>query len=210
MVKGYHPLITDPVNNTISVEEKSILLTGSNMSGKSTFIRTLGINAILGQSLNLCFAESFEMPKMHVSSAIRIADDLMTDSSYYFQEVTAIKKLMVASDEENANLFLLDELFKGTNTLERIASGKAVLSRLAQKENLVFIASHDLELSELLKDEFITYHFSEQIQDGRIIFDYKLKEGSLQKTNAIKILQVNGFPTEVIEEAKRIVEKLKN
>ncbi|MFY0593030.1 MutS-related protein [Roseivirga sp.] len=210
MVKGYHPLIPQPIDNSLNSNNKSILLTGSNMSGKSTFIRTLGINAIIGQSLNICFAEEFTMPKMHVSSAIRIADDLMTDTSYYFQEVTAIKKLIEASEQSTPNLFLLDELFKGTNTLERIASGKAVLSRLAQQGNMVFVASHDLELSDLLKDEFDTYHFSEQIENGEIVFDYKIKTGGLQKTNAIKILQVNGFPQDVIEEARRIVNKLKN
>ncbi|OEK04165.1 MutS-related protein [Roseivirga misakiensis] len=210
MTKGYHPLITEPVDNNLKVDGQSILLTGSNMSGKSTFIRTLGINAIIGQTLNICFAEAFSIPHLHVSSAIRIADDLMNDTSYYFQEVSAIKKLLAASDQPTPHLFLLDELFKGTNTLERIASGKAVLSKLTQNGNLVFVATHDLELSELLKEEYSTYHFSEQIVENEIVFDYKLKTGSLQKTNAIKILQVNGFPEDVIEEAKRIVHKLKN
>lgn len=210
MSDGYHPLIIDPVSNTIAAEDQSILLTGSNMSGKSTFIRTLGINAIIGQSLNICFAESFQMPPLNVFSAIQIADDLMNNRSYYFQEVSTIKELLVASDSGKPNLFLLDELFKGTNTIERIASGKAVLTRLAQNGNITFIATHDLELSQLLKNEYETYHFSEQIQENEIIFDYKLKVGGLQKTNAIKILEVNGFPAEVIEEAKRIVQILKN
>lgn len=206
----YHPLLITPVSNSINLKNKSVLLTGSNMSGKTTFIRTVGINAILGQSLNICFAESFHMPRINVHSTIRITDDLMDEKSYYFQEVLEIKTLLTASENNMSNLFLLDELFKGTNTLERIASGKAVLSHLAQNSNIVFIATHDLELTHYLSHEYELYHFSEEVENDEIQFDYKLKVGNLKKTNAIRILELNGFPDTVIEEARNMVSTLKS
>ena len=90
----YHPLLENWVPNSIKLCEKSALLTGSNMSGKTTFIRTLGINAILGQTINTCFAREFTMPRLRVHSAIRIADDLMSDKSYYFEEVRVVKEML--------------------------------------------------------------------------------------------------------------------
>ncbi len=206
----YHPLLSNPVNNSVDLKNKSVLLTGSNMSGKTTFIRTVGINAILGQSMNICFAKSFQMPRINVHSTIRITDDLMDDKSYYFQEVLEIKTLLEASESTKPNLFLLDELFKGTNTLERIASGKAVLSHLTQKRNIVFIATHDLELTTYLSQEYKLYHFSEDVEGESIQFDYKLKQGNLNKTNAIRILEVNGYPSQVIKEARNMVNRLQS
>lgn len=205
----YHPLLVEAVPNSLSVQGKSILLTGSNMSGKTTFIRTIGINAILGQTLNTCFASTFSMPLLHVHSAIRIADDLMDDKSYFFEEVLTIKRMVDTSDSKVSNLFLLDELFKGTNTLERISAGKAILSYLNMTGNIVFIASHDLELADYLEKEFDLYHFSETVAADQIHFDYLLKPGNLVNTNALKILSLNGFPDSIMEEANKLAEQMK-
>ena len=204
----YHPLIPEAVSNSITLENRSALLTGSNMSGKTTFIRTVGINAILGQTLNFCCASNFIMPRLHIHSAIRISDNLLSEKSYYFEEVNTIKHMLDASRQEHANLFLLDELFKGTNTSERIAAGKAVLGYLNQNSNFVFIATHDLELTDYLKEEYDLYHFSETVENGSIHFDYKLKTGNLKTTNAIRILELNNYPAEVIAEAKTVSETL--
>ncbi|KYG75459.1 MutS-related protein [Roseivirga echinicomitans] len=205
----YHPLIIAPVENSIQTKEKSVLLTGSNMSGKTTFIRTIGINCLVGQTLNMCFASEFHMNKMNIQTAIHMADDLMSDKSYYYEEVLSIKNILDESQSEQENLFLLDELFKGTNTLERIATGKAVLSYLHNIKNTVFIATHDLELVDYLKNQYDLYHFSENVENDEINFDYKLKEGKLRNTNAIKILAANGYPKAVISEAYNMVSTLK-
>lgn len=205
----YHPLILEPVANSIDIKTESILLTGSNMSGKTTFLRVLGINAILGQSINICFAKAFRMPHMQVHSAIKISDDLMNDRSYYFQEVITIRQLLKAAENDQPNMFLLDELFKGTNTIERIASGKAVLSELARNGNIVLIATHDLELVHLLASDYVPYHFSEEIKGQEVYFDYKLKKGILDHTNAINILELNEYPPEVVKEAKTIARQLR-
>jgi Mismatch repair ATPase (MutS family) len=204
----YHPMIPYCVENSIEVNQKSILLTGSNMSGKSSFIRTIGINAITGLTLNTCFAEQFVIPRMRIYSAIRISDDLMNDRSYYFEEVLTIKEMIERSNHSTPNLFLLDEIFKGTNTVERISAGKAVLSSLAKNENIVFVSTHDIELADLLKEEYELYHFSEKVDDRTVDFDYKLKEGKLKNRNAIKILQINDYPDTIVKEAIEISEAL--
>ncbi len=206
----YHPLINNCVTNSIRVNGKSVLLTGSNMSGKTSFIRTIGINAITGSTLNTCFAAHFSLPGMRIYSAIRISDDLMNDKSYYFEEVLTIKEMIDNSGNGNFNLYLLDEIFKGTNTVERISAGKAVLSYLAKDDNIVFVSTHDIELADLLKEEYELYHFSEMVdKDNKTVdFDYKLKEGKLKNRNAIRILQINDYPEEIIKEAIGLSKKL--
>ncbi|SMG40534.1 MutS domain V [Marivirga sericea] len=198
----YHPLIENCVENDIDTHGKSVLLTGSNMSGKTTFIRSIGINLITSISLNTSFASKFSLPKMRLSSAIRISDDLMNDKSYYFEEVSTIKEIINCSERDNSYLFLLDEIFKGTNTIERISAGKAVLSYLARNNNVVFVSTHDIELTDLLKDEYNLYHFSEVINGDYVDFDYKLKSGKLKTRNAIRILEINQYPNPIIDEAK--------
>lgn len=204
----YHPLIIDCITNSIQVEQKSILLTGSNMSGKTSFIRTIGINVICGLTINTCFAEQFTMPRMRILSAIRISDDLMNDKSYYFEEVLTIKEMIDQSENGMANLFLLDEIFKGTNTIERISAGKAVLSYLTGADNMVFVSTHDIELAELLNEDYELYHFSEKVDHKTVDFDYKLKNGRLKNRNAIRILQINDYPETIIREAIEIAQGL--
>ena len=206
---SYHPLIYNAVSNSITLHEKSALLTGSNMSGKTTFIRTIGINAILAQNIHTCFAREFVLSKMKVHSAIRISDDLLSEKSYYFEEVLAIKNLLTESKSGSENLFLLDELFKGTNTIERIAAGKSILSYLTQENNIVLVSTHDPELAEFLHETYNLYHFTEVIQDNDILFDYKIKPGKLTTTNAIRILELNNYPREVIDEAIRLSRQIK-
>ena len=134
----YHPLIENCIPNNLNLENKSLLLTGSNMSGKTTFIRTFSINAILGQTLNFCFAKKLETPFFKIYSSIRISDDLINSTSYYLEEVVRIKELIEASQKEDCCLFILDELFKGTNTVERIAAGKSILSYLNKKTSYCY------------------------------------------------------------------------
>ncbi|MTI29404.1 DNA mismatch repair protein MutS [Cytophagales bacterium RKSG123] len=206
--EAYHPLIVDCEKNDLRIDKRSILLTGSNMSGKTSFIRTIGINVITGLTLNTCFASHFSMPRMKLYSALRISDDLINSKSYYFEEVLTIKDMIDTSTEEVANLFLLDEIFKGTNTVERISAGKAVLSTLNKADNIVFVSTHDIELADLLRNEYDLFHFSEKIGGKTVDFDYKLKEGKLRKRNAIKILEINEFPSDVVLEARKIAEEI--
>ncbi len=206
--KVYHPLVPDAITNNLKISGKSILLTGSNMSGKTTFIRTIGINMLTGLTINTCFAKEMTIPKLKIHSAIRISDDLLNDKSYYFEEVSTIKEMIDKCSQNSRNLFLLDEIFKGTNTVERIAAGKAVLSALSKNNNIVFVSTHDIELTDLLCDEYELYHFSEIVKDNNVDFDYKLKEGKLTNRNAIRILQINNYPADLIDEAMSISSEL--
>ena len=204
----YHPLIINCVSNSIQVDGSSILLTGSNMSGKTSFIRTIGLNIITGLTINTCFAKQICFPRMKIFSAIRLSDNLMNDKSYYFEEVLTIKEMIEKSQTKESNLFLLDEIFKGTNTIERISAGMAVLSYLNNKSNIVFVSTHDIELAELLKDTYNLYHFSEQVEDKTVDFDFKLKGGKLKNRNAIKILEINNYPEQIITKAIELSKEL--
>lgn len=204
----YHPLIPNCTPNSIHIRNKSILLTGSNMSGKTSFIRTVGLNVITGMTINTCFAQSMRFPRLSVSSAIRISDDLLNSKSYYFEEVLTIKDMIKRGQSSQYNLFLMDEIFKGTNTIERIAAGKAVLSALAKQNNLVMVSTHDVELTDMLDEQYDLYHFSETVENSNVGFDYKLKPGKLKTRNAIKILEINEYPSEIVQEANTIAIKL--
>ena len=201
---AYHPLIENCVVNSINVNKKSILITGSNMSGKSTFIRAVVINSLLAQTIYTCFADSFETPFLKVFSSIRIADNLLEGSSYYFKEVNAIGNLIEESKNNCQHLFILDEVFKGTNTIERVAAAKSILSYLNKKDNIVFVSSHDIELVSLLQAEYDLYHFVENVKNEELVFDHKIKQGELKSRNAIKILQLSNYPLEIIEEANKL------
>jgi hypothetical protein len=200
----YHPLIVNCIPNSINCDNRSILLTGSNMSGKTSFIRSIGINAITGQTINTCFAKRFNLSRLRIYTAIRINDDLMNDKSYYFEEVLTIKQMIEQSQKPDSNLFILDEIFKGTNTIERISAGKAVLSYLNSRNNIVFVSTHDIELADMLSDTYELHHFSEQVNNKTVDFDFKLKSGKLKNRNAIRILEINDYPEEVIAEAIKI------
>ena len=197
----YHPLIGHCVSNTVTLHGKSVLITGSNMSGKTSFIRSIGVCQLAAEALNTCFARSFRYPSgMRLASAIHMEDSLLEGKSFFLQEVQTIKEMIDLSREGN-HLFLLDELFKGTNTVERIAIAKAVLSALIRQSNIVFVSTHDIELASLLKDEYDLYHFCENVENGVLSFDYKLKPGPVMERNAIRILEICGYPQEVVQEA---------
>lgn len=203
-----HPLIVNCTTNSINITDKSVLLTGSNMSGKTSFIRAIGLNVITGLTLNTCFATAMTFPLLKVFSAIRITDDVMHDKSYYFEEVLTIKEIIKASEQGHKNLFLLDELFKGTNTVERISAGKSILSALAKNNNIVLVSTHDIELTDMLANEYELFHFSETVTNQTIGFDYKLKAGKLKHRNAIRILEINDYPKAVVQEAIEIAKQL--
>lgn len=207
----YHPLIPNCILNDIKLSDKSMLLTGSNMSGKTTFIRALGLNSLLAQTLNICFAKEYYAPFFKLYSSIRISDNILESKSYYLEEVLTIKHLIKVSRDANPSLFILDEMFKGTNTIERVSGSKAVLSYLNHNNNIVLASSHDIELTEGIEFEsYQLYHFSEYINKrNELSFDYQLKFGPLRTQNAIKILELYDYPAEIINEANKNIRELK-
>jgi len=197
----YHPLLKNCVKNDLAVSSKSILITGSNMSGKSTFLRTVIINSILAQTIYTCFAEEFNTPFLRQFSSIRLDDSFQKGTSYFFEEVNLMGALIREAEGGVQSIFFLDEVFKGTNTVERVAAAKAILSYLNRENNIVIVSTHDLELAAMLEKEYDLYHFSEVFENEEFQFDHKVKPGAMRTGNAIKILTRANYPEEIIREA---------
>ncbi|MEZ5317839.1 MAG: hypothetical protein R2752_10600 [Vicinamibacterales bacterium] len=207
VTEAVHPLVPDAVPNSIVLSPGAgVLVTGSNMSGKSTFLRTVGVNAVLARSLFTCFAAGYEAPRFEVRSCIGRADDLLSGKSYYLVEVEALLGLVAASGESSPYLFLLDEMFRGTNAVERIAAGQAVLTELlagpaGPKPHVVLAATHDSELVDLLEGLYAPCHFGDAVTDAGLTFDYHLREGRATSRNAIALLRLHGAPPALVERA---------
>mgnify|MGYP001596554690 CR=1 FL=1 len=200
-----HPLIADAVPNSITLGPPfGVLVTGSNMSGKSTFLRTVGVTTVLAQSINTCFATDYRAPVAAVRSCIGRADDLAAGKSYYIVEVEEVLARVKASTSAEPHLFLFDELFRGTNAVERIAAGEAVLRELLRgpgHNHAVMAATHDAELVELLRDEYQAFHFEDSIGPEGLTFDHRLAPGPATTRNAITLLELHGAPPSVVKGA---------
>ena len=131
-----------------------------------------------------------------------LRDDLDSGESYYIVEIKALKRILdAASAREGRILCFVDEVLRGTNTIERIAASTQILKSLGSSGILCFAATHDIELTELLQDDFDNYHFEEDVRDGDVFFNYRLKEGKATSRNAIKLLELMGYDKDVIKKA---------
>lgn len=205
-VELYHPLVSDPVKNTIHAE-RSILLTGSNASGKSTFIKTVAINAILAQTIHTVLADQYSANYFRLYSSMALRDDIMSSESYYIVEIKSLKRIVdEAAKEGPPVLCFIDEVLRGTNTVERIASSSQILAMLAQSHAMCFAATHDIELTGMLEAMYDNYHFEEQVEGDDVIFDYRLRQGKAMTRNAIKLLGMIGYREDIIEKAERSVQ----
>jgi len=200
-----HPLIVNPIPNDFTFDTECLLITGSNMSGKSTFLKTLGVNAILAQTFNMCFAEKYEVPFLKIISSIEKSDDLINGKSYYMSEVESILRIINASKTENVHLFLIDEIFRGTNSIERTAASIEVLRFLHNQKDFVVAATHDLQLTDILSASYQSFHFRETMTDTGLLFDYKIHHGKSNSKNAIALLEYVGYPKSIVEGAKKLI-----
>jgi len=202
---AYHPLVAAPVGNDLDPGGRSVLITGSNMAGKTTFMRTVGLNLILARTLNIALAREALLPRAVVASSIRREDSLQAGQSYYFAELERLLAFIRAGDGESLHLFLIDEIFRGTNTTERIAASAAVLEHLGRR-HLVVVTTHDLELQGMLGDAYQVSHFSEQIVDGQCRFSYRIQPGPCTSRAAIRLLEINGYPERIIRRASALAD----
>jgi DNA mismatch repair ATPase MutS len=180
-----------------------VLITGSNMSGKSTFLRTIGVNVVLAQTVHTTLARRYEAPFYQVRSCIGRADDLIAGKSYYLVEVESVLALVRAAERSEPHLFIFDELFRGTNAVERIAAAEAVLDTLVTpgRPHVVLTATHDGELVDLLSDKYVVFHLSDEVGPEGLVFDYRLTAGPATSRNAITLLQLNGAPESLVSRA---------
>ena len=219
MIQGQslgHPLIDDEakVANDYAANQSGELtiMTGSNMSGKSTFLRTLGVNAVLAYAGSVVDAEALSLRPMQLYTCIRVSDSVTDGFSYFYAEVRRLKGLLdvlsaarsTGSGQAEAALntlpvfYLVDEIFRGTNNRERLIGSRSLLNAVAGKPGIGFISTHDLELVQLAEDNqhIRNFHFRERIEDGKMVFDYRLHDGPSPTTNALKIMRLAGLPIE--------------
>ncbi len=200
----YHPLIEDAVPNSVAIGSSTMIM-GANASGKSTFMKALAVNAILAQSISTCCAKTLTLPECVVMTSMAVRDDVLSGESYYVREIRYLKRMLDESRKDNTVLYFIDEILKGTNYKERLAASKAVLKYLCSKKGMVIVSTHDGELAKCLKREYDGYHFESELTDKGIKFDYMIKKGFGQGSNAIDLLSCYDFPREVVENAKKLV-----
>lgn len=205
----YHPLVENAVPNSIDKLSKSALITGSNMSGKTTFIKCFGINMILAQTLYFCHADKFETYRCKIRSSIKREEDLEKSKSYFFVEIEELHRFIQITDKNKDHIFLIDEIFRGTNTVERLAISTSVLESLSQNGK-VLVTTHDIELQDLLESSHEMYHFSDQVNSNNYYFDYKIQKGPCLSGNAISLLEIKGYPKTIISRSRNLVNEWKS
>lgn len=198
-----HPLIPqkEKVTNDVAIDKKGdiLLITGSNMAGKSTFLRTMGIN------LAMCFAgapvnaSEFSTIPFRLFSSINVTDSLDNGLSHFYAEVKRLRELLnlLEDDHETPVFFTVDEIYRGTNNRERLRGSEAFLKNVAGKNGVGLVSTHDLELAQLEESipQLSNWHFAETLEEGKMSFEYKLKPGPCPTTNALKIMEMEGLPT---------------
>jgi hypothetical protein len=199
-----HPLIKpeSKVCNDFELDEhrKIAILTGSNMAGKSTFLRTIGVNLCLAYAGAPVNADGLQVSLFRVFTCIKVSDSVQDGLSYFYAEVKRLKALLSATEmeEDLPVLFLIDEIFRGTNSRERHIGSRAYIRALSSRKTVGLVATHDLELVKLA-DEIpgvANFHFREEVREGRMVFDYHLRIGPCPTTNALQIMRLEGLPVD--------------
>ncbi|WP_283706831.1 MutS-related protein [Clostridium perfringens] len=198
----YHPLIDNPVKNSILIKN-NILFTGSNASGKSTFIKAVALNCILAQSLNTALCSKYRCKFSNVVTSMAIKDNILSGDSYFIAEIKSLKRLLDSLNGEIRVLAFVDEILKGTNTIERISASASILKYAESTNGRLLVATHDMELTQIL-ETYENYHFSETVTEDEVTFDYKLKKGPSNTRNALKLLKAMNFNNEVVSLSNQV------
>ncbi|BAV04714.1 MutS domain V [Filimonas lacunae] len=195
-----HPLIAADkrVNNSVSINGTGqiMLITGSNMAGKSTFLRSLGVNTILAMMGAPVCAKSFTLSPIHLVTSMRIADNLAENTSTFYAELKKLKQIIEQVNNHEQIFVLLDEILRGTNSLDRHTGSKALIQQMIQEKAIAVVATHDVELAALQQQHqqaVHNYHFDVQVEGEELYFDYKLKRGVCQSMNASILMKKIGI-----------------
>ncbi|WP_341876682.1 MutS family DNA mismatch repair protein [Defluviitalea saccharophila] len=192
-----HPLLPNEtrVNNDFSLHNNIFIISGSNMSGKTTFLRTVGINLVLAQAGSFVCAKEMTFSPLTIMTSMRIVDDLNEGISTFYAELKRIKTIIETAKNNSNMIFLIDEIFRGTNSVDRLIGAKTVVSKLNELNVAGLITTHDLELCNLanIYPRIDNYNFSEYYRDNTIYFDYKIKPGKSNTTNAKYLMKMIGI-----------------
>lgn len=192
-----NPLLPEEsaVANDAALTAGTTIITGSNMSGKTTWLRTLGMNAVLAWAGAPVCAAAFSLSPLALYTSIRVDDSLAEGMSTFYAELLRIKEMVAAERTGRPLLLLIDEIFKGTNSADRITGARAALAHLTNAHSITLVSTHDFELCDLEVPggRVRNAHFEEQYQDGKIAFDYRLRAGRCQTTNAVYLLRLVGI-----------------
>lgn len=191
MEQVYHPLLKaeTAVANDISMKQGTVVITGSNMSGKTTFLRTIGLNLVIAYAGGAVCAEHFSTTRMRIFTSMRVVDDVQHGISTFYAEILRIKEMIEYGTGGQPMLCLIDEIFKGTNSADRIVGAEVVIRKLTGDYIITIVSTHDFELCKLADN----YHFEEEYRENQIYFDYKLKQGNCTTTNALYLLKMAGL-----------------
>lgn len=195
-----HPLIAEKICITNSFTTDGIgnitLITGSNMAGKSTFLRSIGCNTILALMGSVVCAESFTTSHIRLMSSMRITDNLAENTSTFYAELKKLQSIIEAVNQHEKLFILLDEILRGTNSLDRYIGSKALIKQLIKKDAVAILATHDVELAKEENNQpqnITNYHFDVQVANDELYFDYKLKDGICKSLNASILMRKIGI-----------------
>ncbi len=201
-----HPLIAEErrVDNDVNIggPARALFVSGSNMSGKSTLLRAIGVNTVLALAGAPVCARRLSVATCHVQTSMRISDSLEAGVSHFYAEIERLKGVVDSADRGEKVLFLLDEILHGTNSRERIIGAKAVVKHLLDKDAIGAVSSHDLGLASLAEeseDRVVNVHLEESVADGKMTFDYKLKPGVVASANALRLMKMVGLAVDLPE-----------
>lgn len=192
--------------NSLSISRPA-LITGSNASGKSTFLKTAAINSIFAQTISTCLASKYESSYFRIYSSMALKDDLLNQESYYIAEIRSLKRILDGLNDQYPLFCVIDEVLRGTNTIERIAASSEVMRYLSGKNCICLTATHDIELVSILDGLFDNYHFQESFIGDTLVFDYKIYPGKSNTRNAIKLLEIMGYPEDTVKAARNKAER---
>jgi DNA mismatch repair ATPase MutS len=199
----YHPLLRAPVPNSIALAGRGALVTGTNMSGKSTFLRSLGLTVILGSTVCTCPARLYRGARFLVRSSLRVADDILRGESFYWAEAERLLQLIRSLEAGAPTLCLIDEMLAGTNSAERIAASVEILDFICRKGGLVVGATHELEVASQLQNRLDFYSFADALGAKGLDFEYRIRRGPSEARNALRLLRELGFPEDIVAGALR-------
>ena len=192
-----HPLLPNEnrVSNEFRFSDNIFIISGSNMSGKTTLLRTVGINVVLARAGSSVCAKSMVLSPLSVITSMRISDDLNEGVSTFYAELRRIKKILDVSEQQPSTLFLIDEIFKGTNSVDRLIGANTVIKTLNSMGAIGLVSTHDLELCNLSStfSRIKNYHFIEHYKDNKILFDYKMRTGISNTSNAKYLMEMVGI-----------------